>query len=184
MLFKNELTLVYSFNHLTMRLFYLFFTSLFASFLLNCSSKNVATASVSSPTKSSDKSQPSENQIVYLFFTIERETSGNEIVKHTDTKITPGIIKNSSLENHENAPGNIRVTFIGKNGEELSERFVKNPLNPMMEVYTEAGVNKEKMNLQKADFSVRFNQNGDTDSVILEKITTNNVKKHLLTLKL
>lgn len=121
--------------------------------------------------------------MVYLFFSIERETNGNEVVKLVEKKSIPGTIKNASLENEDNIPGNIRVAFLAKDGQEISERFVENPLNPMMEVYTEEGINKERMNLQKAEFSVRFNQNGDTSAVILEKISTAS-KKHLLTIKL
>lgn len=152
------------------------------SFLMSCSSKSVSTSS-SLSTNSAAPIVKNENAIVFLFLTIEKEANGNEVVKLTDKKTTEGTIKNSSLESHENAPGNIRVTFLGKNGEEISERFIEDPLNPMMEVYTEEGINKEKMTLQKADFSVRFNQNGDTESVTFEKIT-NSSKKHLITLKL
>lgn len=152
------------------------------SFLASCGSKSASTSS-SISTNSETKTMKTENAIVFLFLTIEKETNGNEVVKLTEKKITEGTIKNASLENHENVPGNIRVAFLGKDGKEISERFVENPLNPMMEVYTEEGINKEKMTLQKADFSVRFNQTGDTKSVILEKISSNS-KKHLITIQL
>lgn len=167
-----------------MTYFYAFSTFFCSLMMMSCNSQKSASGGSSSTfSNTATVTKASENAIVFLFFTIEKEANGNEKVTLTDKKITPGTIKNSSLENHENIPGNIRITFIGKNGEELSERFVENPLNPMMEVYTQEGINKEKMNLQKADFSVRFNQTGETSSVVLEKIAENS-KKHLMTLKL
>lgn len=166
-----------------MRLFSTISTLMISAFLLNCSSHKSASVGNSSNSSINNQATKAENSIVYLFFTLEKEANGNEVVKHTETKVIPGSIKNASLENHENAPGNIRVTFLGKDGKEISERFVENPLNPMMEVYTEEGINKEKMTLQKADFSIRFNQTGETAAVTLEKIAANS-KKHLITIKL
>lgn len=166
-----------------MRLFSVILYLIVSAFLLNCNSQKGASIGSSSTISPNQTAIKSENAIVYLFFTIEKETHGNELVKHTETKITSGTIKNASLESKENTPGNIRVTFLGKDGKEISERFIEDPLNPMMEVYAEEGINKEKMKLTKADFSVRFNQNGETVAVTLEKIT-NSAKKHLITIQL
>lgn len=124
-----------------------------------------------------------ENSIVYLFFEIENTPSGMEKVTHTDTKITKGIIKNTAIDNKENMAGNLLITMLGKSGEVLEERIIEDPLNPVLEVYAEDGLSKNKVNLKKADFSIRFNQKGEISSVKVEKITANS-KNNLITLKL
>ena len=127
--------------------------------------------------------EANKNHIVYLFFEIEKTSAGGEIVKHNDTKITEGILKNASLDNRESLPGNIAVTFFGKEGKAVAERIIEDPLHPMMEIYTEEGISKEKVNLPKAEFSIRFNQPGNISSVQLEKISTKS-RIHLITIKL
>lgn len=149
---------------------------------LSCDSQQTS-SSVNSATSSSTKPIKAENAIVFLFFTAEKKADGTELIKHTDTKITKGIAKNSSLDNKANAPGNIAVTFLGKDGNIISERIIEDPLNPMMESYSEEGINKEKMNFPKADFSIRFNQTGEIVSVLLEKINIQS-KTPLITIKL
>lgn len=141
--------------------------------------QNVSTGN-QNPT--AEPAKPKQN-IVFLFFEIERNQSGTETLRLTDKKITEGFVKNSSLENKPNIPGNIAVTFLGKDGQIISERIIEDPLNPMMETYSEEGINKEKMNFPKAEFSLRFNQNGDISAVTLEKITQTS-KTKLLTIKL
>lgn len=147
--------------------------------LLNCDSQT----SVVKETTSISTIKKSENNIVYLFFEIEKTANGTEQVKHTDTKTTEGILKKGSIENKENLPGNIAVTFLGKDGKVISERIIEDPLNPMMETYSEEGLNRKKLKFPKAEFSIRFNQIGEISSVQLEKITANS-KNHLITIKL
>lgn len=156
-------------------------TTAFIALLLNfgCESQksvSVEPASVAVATKA-------EQSIVFLFFEIEKTTDGNEIIKLTDKKITAGIMKEGSIDNKENTAGNIAVTFLGKDGKAVSERIIEDPLNPMMETYSEEGLNREKMVLPKAEFSMRFNQTGNISAVKLEKITPNS-KKQLLTIQL
>lgn len=124
-----------------------------------------------------------ENSIVFLFFEIEKEGNGLEKIKLTDTKITEGFVKNASLENKTAIPGNLYISLLGKNGEILEERIIEDPLNPMLEVYAEEGLSKNKLKLTKAEFSVRFNQKGEIASVKVEKITEKS-KNTLIILKL
>jgi hypothetical protein len=166
-----------------MRLFlnlaYLFLSLLF---LISCSTKTSATANLTSLSKT-ENAEDSANNIVYLFFEIEKSENGVEKVMLTDKKTTVGILKEGSVEDKENISGNIKVAFLNKEGEKISERIIEDPLNPMMEIYTQEGINKEKMNLQKAEFSIRFNQTGNIASVQLEKINKES-KTPLLTIKL
>lgn len=148
-------------------------------FLFSCSSQK----SVGVESAINNFTKTGENKIVYLFFEIEKTANGTEQVKHTDTKITEGTLKTGSLRNKEHLPGNIQVTFLGKDGKSVSEQIIEDPLNPMMETYAQEGMNKEKINLPKAEFSIRFNQTGNISSVQLEKITEKSTS-HLITLKL
>ena len=65
----------------------------------------------------------------------------------------------------------------------MEERIIEDPLNPVLEVYAEEGLSKNKLKLQKAQFSVRFNQKGEISNVKVEKITSNS-KTTLISLKL
>ena len=124
-----------------------------------------------------------KNSIVYLFFEIEKDSNGSEKVTLTDTKITEGTVKNGSLENKALIPGNLYISLLGKSGEVLEERIIEDPLNPLLEVYAEEGLSKNKLQLNKGEFSVRFNQKGEISSVKVEKITEKS-KTNLITIKL
>lgn len=126
--------------------------------------------------------KPQQN-IVYLFFDIEKNPDGTETVRHTDTKITEGILKNATIDNKPSVPGNLFISILGKNGEVVEERIIEDPLNPLLEVYAEEGLSKNKLQLTKGQFSVRFNQKGDIAAVKVEKITPNS-KNALITVKL
>lgn len=139
--------------------------------------------SISPENKSVPTVLKQEQSIVYLFFEIEKKSNGDETVKHTDTKITSGTMKEGSIDHKENIPGNITVNFLGKNGEKIWTRIIEDPLNPTMETYSEEGLHREKMTLPKAEFSIRFNQTGNISAVQLDKITPNS-KTHLITVQL
>ncbi len=163
-----------------MRLFAFLFLSVTLFFISSCDTQKTETRS---NTASTPQTRTTENNIVYLFFEIEKKSNGNEQVKHTETKITEGILKNASIDNKEKIPGNIIVTMLGNDGKTVEERIIEDPLNPMMESYSEEGLNREKMNYPKAEFSVRFNQKGEVSSVKLEKISEKSIT-HLITIKL
>ena len=158
-----------------------FFIILSGTLLVMNSCRSQSVSSMNSGTTASP--QPLENKIVYLFFEIEKAENGVEKVKLTDTKVSPGMIKNASIENKENVAGNLLISMIGKNGEVLEERIMEDPLNPVLEVYAEDGLSKNQLKLSKAEFSVRFNQKGEISSVKVEKITSNS-KNNLITIKL
>lgn len=152
---------------------------IFLMLVVSCGSQKTVTAENSSKTAT----KTMENKIVYLFFEIEKTKNGTDHIKHTDTKITDGTLKTGSLQNKEYLPGNIQVTFLGIDGKSISEQIIEDPLHPMMETYAEDGMNKEKINLPKAEFSIRFNQTGNISSVQLNKITEKSIS-HLITIKL
>ena len=146
------------------------------------SSCNTQTASVSN-SASSASPKPGENKIIYLFFEIEKQEGATEKVTLTETKSTSGFVKNGAIDNKPLITGNLLISLLGNNGEVMEERIIEDPLNPVLEVYAEEGLSKNKLNLQKAQFSIRFNQKGEITNVKVEKITPNS-KNTLITLKL
>ena len=146
--------------------------------LITCNTQSSSMgASKSMPNKSVQ-----ENSIVYVFFEIEKIADQEKVV-HIKTQTTKGILKNGSVENKPRIAGNLLFTLLGKNNEIVEERIIEDPLNPLLEVYAEEGLSKNKLTLNKAEFSIRFNQKGNILAVKVEKITANS-KKNLLTLKL
>ncbi len=131
----------------------------------------------------SETAKTNENNIVYLFFEIEKTSNRTETVKHTNTTIKQGILKSASVDTKEKTTGNFIISMLSKNGEIIEERIIEDPLNPVLESYSEEGLEKKQVNLRKAEFSVRFNQKGDVASVKIEKITAES-KKHLMTIQL
>ena len=143
---------------------------------------NVQTATVNS-SASNNAAKPVENKIIYLFFEIEKQEGSTEKVTLTETKSTQGFVKNGAIDNKPAIPGNLLISLLGNNGEVMEERIIEDPLNPVLEVYAEEGLSKNKLKLQKAQFSVRFNQKGEISTVKVEKITANS-KNTLISLKL
>ncbi len=163
-----------------MRLFLFLFAILAIEFTKSCGNRKSAS---SAPQASAVAAAAPISQIVFLFFEIEKTPNGTEIVKHTGTTKANGLMKKQTVENHPAKNGNILISFLGKDGNVQEERIIEDPLNPIMESYTQSGLEREQMKLNKAEFSVRFNQSGETATIKLEKITSNS-KTHLLTLQL
>ena len=157
------------------------FSLLLLAICVCINSCNVQTATVNS-SASNTAAKPVENKIIYLFFEIEKEGS-TEKVTLTETKSTQGFVKNGAIDNKPAIPGNLLISLIGNNGEVKEERIIEDPLNPVLEVYAEEGLSKNKLKLQKAQFSVRFNQKGEISTVKVEKIISNS-KTTLISLKL
>lgn len=143
---------------------------------------NVQTATLNN-SASNTVEKPVENKIIYLFFEIEKQDGSTEKVTLTETKSTQGFVKNGGIDNKPSIPGNLLISLLGNNGEVMEERIIEDPLNPVLEVYAEEGLSKNKLKLQKAQFSVRFNQKGEISNVKVEKITSNS-KTTLISLKL
>jgi hypothetical protein len=166
-------------EYLMHRILHFSYLSLLFFLMASCNVQSVSSRN----TDSSTKIAIPENNIVYLFFEIEKTPSGTEKVTHTETRITKGTIKNTSVENKEKVAGNLLISMLDQSGKIVEERIMEDPLNPLLEVFAEEGLSKNKVNLNKAEFSVRFNQKGEISTVKVEKITTN-AKNNLITLKL
>lgn len=141
-------------------------------FMLSCNSQKPASVQSSSMGGNSMVSSD-KNQIVFLFFTIEKTDNGGEKVNLTESRITEGTLKEMSINNAPPRPGNLIITLLSANGEEVEHRIIEDPLNPVLESYEEGGINKQQANFERADFSIRFNRKGNISSVRVEKISNN-----------
>lgn len=153
---------------------------LLLALLISCKPQNTFTADTILP---DTRVSPVTSKIVFLFFEIQKNEAGKEIITHTGTTTAEGVAKEKTIENQTPKSGNIVISFLKANGDVLSQRILEDPLNPEVETYSPDGLNREKLKLNKAEFSIRFNQAGDIATVRLEKITPT-AKTHLYTLKL
>lgn len=156
---------------------------LLSAICLLVSSCDTQSSSSQDSTTTAASTKVVENAIVYLFFEIEKDSNGLEKVTLTNTKTTEGFLKNGSIVNKPSTAGNLVISLLGKNGAVVEERIIEDPLNPLLEVYAEEVLSKNKLQLTKGQFSVRFNQKREISSVKIEKITPNS-KNTLITLKL
>ncbi|WP_155845037.1 hypothetical protein [Chryseobacterium daeguense] len=111
-------------------------------------------------------------QIVYLFFKIEKEKSGSEKITLEEMKITEGRLKavQNSDENRGEA-GDFIVSLTSADGKEIVKQIVEDPLNPSREVYDKEEISRVKINLQNAEFSVRYSYSSEIQMVKIEKIS-------------
>lgn len=113
-----------------------------------------------SNTNSSPKSveQAASPKIMYLFFEIEKGKT-SPIVKLHDKKLADGIIKLEVLDNRrEQMPNYLKIDLLTADQKIAKTFLLDDPLSPVMESYTPTGIGKEQANFDKAEFSIRYNQ--------------------------
>ncbi|WP_300668766.1 hypothetical protein [Soonwooa sp.] len=102
--------------------------------------------------------QSAPPKIMYLFFEIEKGNS-SPIVKLHDKKLTDGVIKLEVLDNRrEQMPNYLKIDLLTADQKVAKTFLLDDPLAPVMESYTPSGMEKEQASFEKADFSIRFNQ--------------------------
>lgn len=114
----------------------------------------------------------SANQIVYLFFKVEKNNSGLEKITLQEKKITDGKLK--SIQNSDESKGqngDFIISLTNANGKEIIKQIVEDPLNPSREVYDREEISRAKISLQNAEFSVRYSQSAEIQMVKIEKIS-------------
>lgn len=132
-----------------------------------------------SQSKSSEKIiQQSENQIVYLFFKIKKDTKGVETILLYDKRIAKGKLKSMpSYNDREALQNDFLITLLNSKGEEMIKQSLEDPLNPELESYGDS-IERHKMSLQESEFSFRFPYSDEIKSIKIERI--NDSKKQLL----
>lgn len=127
------------------------------------------TESVSAPVKS--------ERIIYLFFKADNDSAGNEKVTLQDRKISEGKLKlQPSFDRSEMQKGDFIITVTDAGGKEIGKQLVKDPLNPLMEVYEKEGISRHKTALQSTEFSVRFSYSENIQLVKVEKVTDSGIQ--------
>lgn len=128
-------------------------------FLYACDVGYNAKSGINSTPKSVE--QAASPKIMYLFFEIEKGKS-SPIVKLQDKKITDGFIKLEVLDNRrEQMPNYLKVDLLTADQKIVKTFLLDDPLAPVMESYTPTGMEKEQANFDKAEFSIRYNQDSD-----------------------
>lgn len=117
-------------------------------------------------------SQPLKDQIVYLFFKVEKNSSGTEKVVLEDKKIMEGRLKSkASFDRNSAKIGDFIISLNDSNGKEVVQQILRDPLNPELERFAEEGISRNKVSLQNAEFSIRYSHSEDIKVVKVEKIT-------------
>ncbi|WP_080776611.1 hypothetical protein [Chryseobacterium phocaeense] len=113
-----------------------------------------------------------ENKILYLFFKADKEASGKDRIVLQEKKIAAGKLKFiPAFDRSEVETGDLMVIVSDSEGKEIAKQLVKNPLYPEMEVYEKEGISRKRINLQDAEFSVRYVYSEKIRTVKIEKVT-------------
>lgn len=113
-----------------------------------------------------------ENKILYLFFKADKEASGKDRIVLQEKKIAAGKLKfTPAFDRSEVETGDLLVIVSDSDGKEIEKQLIKNPLYPEMEVYEKEGISRKRINLQDAEFSVRYAYSEKIRTVKIEKVT-------------
>ena len=149
-------------NLLTVSILFFFGGSQFKS-----QSQNVQKASVQS-----------ENQISYLFFKINKTSSGLEKISLVENKIVKGKMKSKPVfSENEVKNGDLLITVTNGRGKEIFKQNIEDPLNPELESFGDK-IERHQLNLNESEFSIRFPFSKEIKSVKIEKFTDS--KRQLL----
>lgn len=112
------------------------------------------------------------DRIMYLFFKVEKNSSGNEKIILQQSTVSEGKLKLSSVFDRSDVQqGDFIITIEAADGKEMAKQLLKDPLNPEMEVYEKEGISRHKASLKAAEFSVRFSYSENIRAVKIEKAT-------------
>ncbi|MDH6251236.1 hypothetical protein M2347_000963 [Chryseobacterium sp. H1D6B] len=116
-------------------------------------------------------SQKSKDQIVYLFFKVEKNNSGQEKITLEEKKMAEGKLKMTpDFDKNSAGIGDFIVSLTDVNGKEIIKQIVEDPLNQKMENF-EKGIDRHTVSVQNAEFSVRYSYTAEIKVVKVEKIT-------------
>lgn len=136
-----------------------------------CSFQKESALSLSRETESGKIAAVSDS-IIYLFFKVNKDRSGNDQIALQESKITSGKLKAAPVFDKKEAKnGDLIITISAEDGSEIAQQLVKNPLKPELEVYEKEGITRYQASLQNAEFSVRFSFSENVRNLKIEKIT-------------
>ncbi|WP_312306460.1 hypothetical protein [Chryseobacterium sp.] len=128
-------------------------------------------------TETESVSPVKSERIIYLFFKTDKDQSGNEKVILQNSKISEGKLKlQPSFDRDDAQKGDYIITVAESGGKALSRQLIKDPLNPVMEVYEKEGISRHKASLQSTEFSARFSYSENVQLVRVEKVTDSGVQ--------
>lgn len=121
----------------------------------------------------SETSLTDRGQIGYLFFKVEKNSSGLEKITLESRKVADGKLKSiPSFDRNSAGIGDFIVLLTDANGKEIVKQLVEDPLNQNMESFEKEGISRHKVSLETAEFSVRYSYSEEIKTVRIEKITS------------
>ncbi|CAA7194742.1 hypothetical protein CHRY9293_01030 [Chryseobacterium potabilaquae] len=124
-------------------------------------------SSVNSSVSPTDK-----GEIIYLFFQVEKNISGQYKIALQDKKITEGKLKSiPSFSEKALKVGDLIISLMDSNNKDVVKQILEDPLNPIMENYSEEGISRNLVPLQKAEFSIRYSKLKSITMIKIEKKT-------------
>lgn len=128
------------------------------------------------PTDMRQTEEVSDAKIVFLYFEIEKKSAQATEVRLTDTQVVDGRMKDRTIRNAYKSDGNLVVHLIDENGKIEVEQIIENPLTLTMEQYTEEGdIISSELDLQKAQFFIRYNHKSSINRLIVYSIQSNSL---------
>lgn len=144
---------------------------LFPFFLISCGTTNDAIINEIEEVQLPDAALPSK--IVFLYFDIEKNSENKELITLTNTQAVDGQLKENTIINAAKKEGNLILQVLDSEKKVVEEQIIENPLNKNIEQYNESGeANTHTVNLQKSQFYMRFNQQNNTKSIKILKISS------------
>lgn len=111
------------------------------------------------------------SRITYLFFKVEKTSSGSEKITLQEKKSVPGKLKaNTVSEENNGGIGDFVVSVTDAGGKEITKQIIEDPLHPTREVYGE-DISRNKISLEAAEFSIRYSHTEEAQMLKIEKIT-------------
>ena len=136
----------------------------------------VADKEIDIPIDMRDTEEVSDAKIVFLYFEIEKKSAQATEVRLTNTQVVDGRMKDRTIRNAEKSDGNLVVHLVGENGKIEVEQIIENPLTSTMERYTEEGeIISSELDLQKAEFFIRYNHKSSINRLKVYSIQPNSL---------
>lgn len=114
-------------------------------------------------------------QISYLFFEVDKKGE-NQIITLKEQKKAKGTVKKENDIFTRGEKYFYKISLLDSKSEIVKSFVIDHPLKPLMESYSPEGINKNQMNLNHADFFIRYNEDANIRSVQIEELDNDSSK--------
>lgn len=114
-------------------------------------------------------------QISYLFFEVDKKGE-SQIITLKEQKKAKGTVKKENDIFTRGEKYFYKISLLDSKNEIVKSFVIDHPLKPLMESYSPEGINKNQMNLNHADFFIRYNDDANISSVQVEELDNDSSK--------